>query len=765
MMNRTDVATFQPFYGGSPPAGVVPNDRQARKRPWIESFSSSSPNYSPSSSLHHFSASSLYAPSRLTKTNKSKGSGFKSSTQHEQLTEASIRISQNAAAADAAVTSTDAAATASDELGAFRQQAAETGWNHPILPEPSSYGVGPSVSDTRSGSRDHFSLSSLSQSQGSNGYDWSCHNSGSSSSTILPIPMPVYHSTSSYPTIQGNSHFEPSSTVYPPNYQSITTYTFYPSLPPFDVVNTQAMGGGQQYPAGYDTSGQGRRPYSPGPSYLAMPEERLTLDWPAVSQLGPDLSSGNTLALPGRGLREPVDSHRMGEAGMDEILLSSPPEDHSQSSSNGENRRTADRTRKLKACIRCRMQKIKCLPDPEDAEGENCLTCRKINLESKKVIHKLPCLRWKITEVVLFREGGLNLTKRWTGVKMKDLRPQDWASDQIRTIKITIGYRREPLVLRVRKFKPNNTDITWKNWVDSKGTKRTIQIEPYALADIWKTAREYDNYVYHYASLAVFEYSQDPKVDRTVRDTYEAALNYVKSLDKRPFHSMKGDVDVSRFFYQYFRLWFATRNTIGTAYIEGTEKDELLDMKPVADEECPYIGKILIPRMIPAQFDSLGYETQLTPLRKQVLEGLWKMMAGKNPDHFFAVYLVVFMLLHEVPVISADRMRRAKDEKEKHRYNLASFVEKLQQGANIILSHWHYYKRNVNVSTMDSESENRKPLWGNLSHNERQLMVETSLAYKNQEEQNSKPMTWEHDLYFVSQMFEENWLPKKTFSW
>lgn len=91
--------------------------------------------------------------------------------------------------------------------------------------------------------------------------------------------------------------------------------------------------------------------------------------------------------------------------------------------------------------------------------------------------------------------------------------------------------------------------------------------------------------------------------------------------------------------------------------------EDTLDMAPNSEPECPYYGKINIPRMIPAQFDSLGHEVVLAPLRKQVLEGLWKMMSSKNPHHFFTIYLTVFMMLHEVSVTSADRRRRAKENK------------------------------------------------------------------------------------------------------
>lgn len=108
-------------------------------------------------------------------------------------------------------------------------------------------------------------------------------------------------------------------------------------------------------------------------------------------------------------------------------------------------------------------------------------------------------------------------------MKVKDLGPRDWANDRIRTIKVTIGYRGNPLELTVRKFKPNQTDVTWKNWVDRTGTKRKFNIEPYALASTQSTSKEYQQYIFQHAWAAVSEYSDNPRVHPVVRETYKAS--------------------------------------------------------------------------------------------------------------------------------------------------------------------------------------------------------------------------------------------------
>ncbi|KAI1377045.1 hypothetical protein F4677DRAFT_417241 [Hypoxylon crocopeplum] len=775
MMDGTDVAALQPVSTlvqspstyGLTPTGVMPIDHtscQARKRVRIAS-SSSSTNYSPSSS-------SSPSPSRVTKANKSKGSGSKSS--FSPLGRSALRKSQTAAAAAVAANTTttttvDIAATSlpvavtSVEPGIFRQQAPET-----ILDLSSSFSY-LEDQDLRE-PRDHYALSppNFAQTPGLL-HGWACNSSQT---------YPTFQSSTPYSTTQDNSPHEHSSRNYSTDHPGIATYhRIYPSPLPFDTMRVD-------YPhfPGDGTYVRGRQPTKPNPMCLMRPEgsgmnEARQSGWPNLSgdqPLGDDsidshgglghvdgLSIDDTHSfLDGTALELGYDM--MDDVAADGVRPSSQPEKRSRSCLNKEDRATTGKTRKLKACIRCRMQKIRCKPDP-DNEDEECLTCRNINLDSKKVIHRVPCLRMKLAEVVLFREGGLGLTNRWTGVKMKDLGPRDWVGEPPRTIKIIIGFRNVPLEISVKRFKPNSGDVLWKHWVDKNGAKQTFFIEPYALTSIWKTAEQYENYVYRFERDAILEYAENPEVDPLARRTYRAALDHLKKLNKQSLISKGDDVNGAGFLLQYFRLWFTIRNTTGSSFIVG---DETLGMKPIDDPDCPYYGTISLPRMIPAQFDSLGHEMLLTQLRKQVLEGLSMMMSSRNPHHFFTIYLTVFMMLQQVSATSADRMRRAKENKDDKKYDLPSFVANVQEGANIILGHWHYYKRDINSVMMETESEGKKKAaLGGLGHNESQLIVETRQAYKDLESRHLEPITWEHDLFFASQMFNEGWTPCETFSW
>ncbi|KAI6081992.1 hypothetical protein F4821DRAFT_274478 [Hypoxylon rubiginosum] len=772
-MNETDVAGFEPAptlvkspsTHGLSPAGVMPISQTScnARKPQVPSFSST--NYSPNS------PSTSTSSSRVAKTNKAKRYGGPTPPPSSLATRAPEKKRQRTTDA-AAVTSTIASPTAAaDDLGAFRHQvprhqASETTWgHHPFLPGPPSHGE---ESDTNTGT------------QGPDLYYFPCSDPAFDLNS-LTFP-PTFHTPESLFTSPATHDNLPLLTNYPTDFPPAYTthpfsypfgYTLYPPPDPVNastmVVRTDVTPIGGQLPHESDASSSVKRESSSGNERIdewqdvagnaaskdeEVPVENGNLGNYDGAQQDDRPSGDSETFLDETGERwEHVIPHiKYGVPTDDNRPPSAAEKPSKRSCLDVDARRMTAKTRKLKACIRCRMQKIKCVPDPDD-EGQDCLTCRKINLDSKKVIHRLQCLRWKLAEVVLFREGGLELTRRWSGVKVKDLGPRDWANDRIRTIKVTIGYRGNPLELTVRKFKPNQTDVTWKNWVDRTGTKRKFNIEPYALASTQSTSKEYQQYIFQHAWAAVSEYSDNPRVHPVVRETYKASGEDVKPVE---------------FLWQYIQLWFATRNTLGSAFIVGDDK---LDMRPVDDPECPYYNTISIPRMIPAQFDSLGYVDILAPKRKLVLEGLWKMMASKNPHHFFTIYLTVFMLLHEVSVTSADRMRRARDNKYlEYRYDLASFVERLQEGANIILSHWHYYKRNVNDWMMEGGSkdkdEQKNVVWGELDPDEVQLLVRTRRAYDAREAETRRlgPMTWEDDLYFVSQMFEEGWHPKATFN-
>ncbi|KAI2643737.1 hypothetical protein GGS21DRAFT_486264 [Xylaria nigripes] len=384
-------------------------------------------------------------------------------------------------------------------------------------------------------------------------------------------------------------------------------------------------------------------------------------------------------------------------------------------------REETSKTRKWKACIRCRMQKIRCIPDPGNPETECCLCCKKVlNLETKKVIHRIPCFRWNLNEVVLFRVGGLGLTKRWSGLCVENIDSCDWANERIITIGVCITKLPcDPIQLNVRRFIPNSTDIQHRHYKDQT-TEVVITTPAYALADVNSSAEEYRRYVWQNSEEAIRRFVKDQTIDECVRQTFSIALRHAARAAHKEFGKVKGNP--AKLFRNYFRLWFASRFTLGSAYVaDGAEKLEGTSASSL------YGGKHFVSRMITAQFDSIGYKYVLVKLKREVLDELWLLMQKRTDTTFFTVYLIVFMMLHEVSITCQDRRRRAKEQGLTTYYDLEEATAKIKHGADIILGHWHYYKGDLDPLSMSESSISR--CFGTDSTEEIRLLMATCRKY------------------------------------
>jgi hypothetical protein len=127
------------------------------------------------------------------------------------------------------------------------------------------------------------------------------------------------------------------------------------------------------------------------------------------------------------------------------------------------------------------------------------------------------------------------------------------------------------------------------------------------------------------------------------------------------------------------------------------------------DPTYPLLGKVSLPRMILAQFDSLVYTKLLAVHGRTVLRELEGLILQNNRDHWFTIYSCLFILLREASWLSQDRYRHARAvhgnavskcpsnrlrmscSLSKMRYSIPEFVEELQEGCNRLLMYWHYY--------------------------------------------------------------------------
>ncbi|KAI8951199.1 hypothetical protein F4801DRAFT_601485 [Xylaria longipes] len=416
-------------------------------------------------------------------------------------------------------------------------------------------------------------------------------------------------------------------------------------------------------------------------------------------------------------------------------------------------REETSKTRKRRACIRCRMQKIRCIPDPGKPETAYCLCCNKVlGLDTKKVIHRIPCLRWNLNEVVLFRVGGLGFTQRWAGVCVENIPPSDWVDERV--VAIGMGVTKlfcDPMPLKVRRFKPNVMDIQHRYW-KYKETEPplVVTIPAYALADVDTTSEEYRCYVKQNAEEAIRRFVRDTTVNDVVRQTFSVAICHSAKATNRDFGKTKGDP--ATLFRNYFRLWLASRFTLGSAYVAAGYEN--------LEASTPPCERQFVSRMITAQFDSIGYNHVLVKLKREVLDELWLLMQKRTDTTFFTVYLIVFMMLHEISVACQDRRRRAKEQGLKTYYDLEDVTAKIKHGADIILGHWHYYKGDLDPLTNSEATMTRQ--FGAESVEEIRTLMATRQKYEQMKKKPQDEIDWEDPLNLVSQMFERDWRPVQS---
>lgn len=277
-----------------------------------------------------------------------------------------------------------------------------------------------------------------------------------------------------------------------------------------------------------------------------------------------------------------------------------------------------------------------CEPDPDD-EKDSCLGCKKV-FSSK--IWRLPCLRWKITDVRLSKPGqvqGFEWTTRWKdSIVVDDI--GTWASSEIKTIHVTEGYTSRVVKLEVRKFVPQKGDKTVRSWV-AEGVKKSVDIPPYAIVDLEKAKDAYDDHIRQ--GLPECCHVIVGRDQMFLLRTYMAALRLVADP--------KTHAEERTLLRSTLDLWMSIRLTTKSFSIVGSET---LGMS--MDEASPLslLGSIPLPPVMGAQIDSVLIHQTQAKLRRDTLESLQKMTQGNKPQTWLTTYLVTFMLLHNIALVT-----------------------------------------------------------------------------------------------------------------
>ncbi|KAH6673450.1 hypothetical protein B0J14DRAFT_480841 [Halenospora varia] len=277
-------------------------------------------------------------------------------------------------------------------------------------------------------------------------------------------------------------------------------------------------------------------------------------------------------------------------------------------------------TRQMNACVRCRMQRNRCIPDPTNPTGP-CKPCQ----EKLARMTRLPCLRYKVTDSILFRTGldYMPFYKRhpMNGPTYGDFHiNKEWVSATTRLLDITQDRGPVPLTLEVREFKPPSEE----NALDLKG--RSMYYIPWAIVDAESAVRA----VNAYADANVESYL-DALLDDSnhlVWDVFHAAIRL--SVFPTP----------NKLLRNVLRLWVVCR------FIESGWRvcgNETLNAETLKD---PFYDWISPPPYIDYQFASTVIQRVLEPLRLETLRGLQTLVLSNKPSNWYQIFLVSFILLH-----------------------------------------------------------------------------------------------------------------------
>jgi hypothetical protein len=138
-------------------------------------------------------------------------------------------------------------------------------------------------------------------------------------------------------------------------------------------------------------------------------------------------------------------------------------------------------------------------------------------------VSSLPCVRYKITEIRLFKPGrvpGLGWTERWRDMKLTNI--SEWKSPITRNILTTEGFTSDPLELEVREFVPQKGDELERHWYIPGGIRKSVKVPCYAIADINTAQKAYTDYINR--SGAEFIKGCLDNRDELLKRTYSAAF-------------------------------------------------------------------------------------------------------------------------------------------------------------------------------------------------------------------------------------------------
>ncbi|KAI1326691.1 hypothetical protein F5Y16DRAFT_225394 [Xylariaceae sp. FL0255] len=400
-------------------------------------------------------------------------------------------------------------------------------------------------------------------------------------------------------------------------------------------------------------------------------------------------------------------------------------------------------TRKLGACIRCRIQKERCVKDEADPDGP-CMTCRRATATA---LTRPICVRKKVTDAKLYAKGEhpqFRWSKRWKSMKIVNIKT--WASSEVRTIWVTQDVAGLEYSLRVRQFVPIPGDSLRRSW-STRGVEKHYECSNYAIENMLEAGENLKKFVDNSIEPSIDFYID--KSDWLLHQTYKMALKHSEESKNEDEKTLVRTI---------LRLWVSIRMESRSERICGSET---LGMRPQDyDPECRNYGEILIPPVMSAQIELIATSTVLIPMRKQGLTCLRELIEKRRTTSWFANYLCIFILLHSCALLTDFEKKQAKKYGLRSRYVEDEFVKELHHGSFILLSYFHYCLKGSCPLLMDSSSLDMS--LAGLTPRQVEFIDISRKEIKNKEAHFRKIRgagTFEDPYFFLCQLFDRDWSP------
>ncbi|CAG9983848.1 unnamed protein product [Clonostachys byssicola] len=246
-----------------------------------------------------------------------------------------------------------------------------------------------------------------------------------------------------------------------------------------------------------------------------------------------------------------------------------------------------------------------------------------------------PCVRNRIEESALYRNQDAPFgffSQRWQSMEMIDI--SEWASDNVRTINMSVRYLNAPYELKVREFVPIRGDMLEEQWPTKNGQVVHYPLPAYGIATMEEAAVSIGKMIEREISNFIQATLHERVSNGFVWDTYMTAF---RRAGNAPTGEERSLLNLT------LRLWVLCRINCNSEHIVGEDK---LDTPTVVDPDSPYHDSVPASPVLNAQLECIYYTKFLRPWSESVLQLLRSLMEANRREYWLTIYLTLFLLLH-----------------------------------------------------------------------------------------------------------------------